>query len=1361
MKQLFAASHLKLLIIGAFRSNEVDSSHPLMSMVTELHRSEQTIREADAARTSAANGAKAAWASHISQLQLQTLGQSDISHLLADTFHCDHAAVASLANLLFQQTAGSPFFINTLLSAYHRDELLRFDYELGTWSWDIAALRVTRIGTLDNVVALLEEQVKRLPAPDQDVLASAACLGNQFGLATLALVARTSEIALAQRLWKLVQHGFLTPRGSAGELFALATDSSIEPLCSSDIGLEPELTRKSVANVQFNFRHDSVQQASYQLLNAAQRVQRHLLIGRSMLREMQRSGAGVPSATGTAADAVLPRGAFYGSALADGAQVISVIDAADQFNHALDTLTDSRELREVVFLNRQAAQKARASTAFDRCLYYSQRASQAMHQMAAVLHVDPWCDELQPLAFVVTSDLGLSHTLASNFAEADAVLAQLLQALHTDEPVLANQAPPPGALIEQQVQALLLHAQALVVQPTKVVLSIEQTMKALAKLRVRILAVDSPDFQAMRQVDPAELVNLREATDQQHLQAMNTCCSILSPCFVGQAGQQERLQLVVCTMMSQAMQFGASIYLSCALVFYGGTLCASSDVKDMGACVRAAQAGMELCDRFRKSHLATGIMLARIGAPFYAVCSSWGAHMSVAGPAQWQVYLDAVECGELEYAGYGMWHSCGALFFTADPLLQLEERLDDRRRGALRAGRLNHMQYAIYVQHAVQRLLLQKQFDAPFLYDGRMLSSTAAIAQMRASGVDLFAHFLLVLDQMHLYLSGNYTGAAALCPQLTQTRRSTGGHVYLAIDLFYSAASILRAVPVDALLKERVQQLLLRVHANESEPTPSENDESPAQVSVAIQCQAALAKVLPEFRSYLRRFEAWSVHAPMNFLHRVHFLQAEYMRVRVFAEGRVELIPATLRRYQLAQDLARSNRYTQDEALAAEMQGRFHVELDSFALALPCLRAAYRAYQRWQCVLKVQQMKRDWWQHPQLLAAVAAETSPVHSQPPAPDMIRLLVDGGLFAAAGDGVEEEGASDAAGPESVSSLPASRGDTFDTSTSVVSPSPISPPPAAATAMATGGQVYATVPVASDGIEGSDVAVLLRFLRVFSLQLSPRQLLQLAMEQLLQCSGASSGVLVYHNPQQADAWAVELIMRASELHAPTSAAPETAAASNLASDAFCVEFPHPNALVSQYIPAALFHYVLNGREALTLSEPCNIRPEQLFGPIAADAYFALHHPRAVFACPIMKQGKAAGVLYLENAYHSQAFMRSQSALLQLLCSLVALSIDNARLYSKLTDSHISLEELVAYRTLELKDNNRQLVIAKEAAESATAVKSDFLSSMSHEVRTPLNAMLGVTRLLETTELSMEQQVYVGMIGNSGQVLLSIVNG
>jgi signal transduction histidine kinase/DNA-binding response OmpR family regulator/HPt (histidine-containing phosphotransfer) domain-containing protein len=64
-----------------------------------------------------------------------------------------------------------------------------------------------------------------------------------------------------------------------------------------------------------------------------------------------------------------------------------------------------------------------------------------------------------------------------------------------------------------------------------------------------------------------------------------------------------------------------------------------------------------------------------------------------------------------------------------------------------------------------------------------------------------------------------------------------------------------------------------------------------------------------------------------------------------------------------------------------------------------------------------------------------------------------------------------------------------------------------------------------------------------------------------------------------------------------------------------------------------------------------------------------------------------------------------------------------------------------------------------AKEDAETASRAKSDFVATMSHDVRTPMNSVLGMTDLLQLTKLSRKQQNYVRIIQSSGDMLLSLV--
>ncbi len=73
---------------------------------------------------------------------------------------------------------------------------------------------------------------------------------------------------------------------------------------------------------------------------------------------------------------------------------------------------------------------------------------------------------------------------------------------------------------------------------------------------------------------------------------------------------------------------------------------------------------------------------------------------------------------------------------------------------------------------------------------------------------------------------------------------------------------------------------------------------------------------------------------------------------------------------------------------------------------------------------------------------------------------------------------------------------------------------------------------------------------------------------------------------------------------------------------------------------------------------------------------------------------------------------------------------------------------------------DNRLQLESARKMAEAANQAKSRFLANISHELRTPMNGILGMTELALDSELSPEQRVLLDTARNSALALLNLIN-
>ena len=237
-----------LLLLGAYRDNEVDNSHSLLISVQQLHKVGIPLQT----------------------LTLKPLQLSNIEQLLADTLSCSVAKVTPLATCLLEKTQGNPFFINEFLKIIYQKHLLTFSYEQGHWEWDLA--QINWQGMMDNVIDLLTLKIHQLSLPAQEILKLAACIGHQFNLQTLVIISEQFLLKTAQQLWEAIENHLILPLEEANKTIALIEANE------AIFSLNP-------AKLNYRFAHDRIQQAAYQLIpsNVTQPI--HLKIGRLLLKE--------------------------------------------------------------------------------------------------------------------------------------------------------------------------------------------------------------------------------------------------------------------------------------------------------------------------------------------------------------------------------------------------------------------------------------------------------------------------------------------------------------------------------------------------------------------------------------------------------------------------------------------------------------------------------------------------------------------------------------------------------------------------------------------------------------------------------------------------------------------------------------------------------------------------------------------------------------------------------------------------------------------------------------------------------------------------------------------------------------------
>ncbi|MGG6295570.1 ATP-binding protein [Leptolyngbya sp. AN02str] len=316
MQVLFVGQEIgHLLMIGAYRDNEVSPAHPLMQTLGEIAQAGATL----------------------TTVTLGSLSRVDMHHLIADTLSCDLAKALPLSQLTYQKTQGNPFFTTQFLKALRQDGYIAFEPNAGCWQWDLAGVKTSAIA--NDVVEFMALQIQKMPPETQQMLKLAACVGTQFDLDTLAIVSEQTAAQVALKLWKALQEGLILPSSDVYKVYQL---SPAEQTAEAADATDETLTRlQQAGNCTYRFLHDRVQQAAYTLIPEDQKQATHFKIGQLLLNSTSASD-----------------------------REDKIFDIVNHLNAGVELVLSQDERNHLANLNLLAGRKARSSTAYAAAAQY-------------------------------------------------------------------------------------------------------------------------------------------------------------------------------------------------------------------------------------------------------------------------------------------------------------------------------------------------------------------------------------------------------------------------------------------------------------------------------------------------------------------------------------------------------------------------------------------------------------------------------------------------------------------------------------------------------------------------------------------------------------------------------------------------------------------------------------------------------------------------------------------------------------------------------------------------------------------------------------------------------------------------------
>jgi predicted ATPase/signal transduction histidine kinase len=827
--QLLMNDNGYLLMLGAYRDNEVSPTHPFILMLEDLKKNQAIVNT----------------------ITLAPLTFADTNHLVADTLNCSLDIAEPLTELINRKTQGNPFFTTQFLKALHEDGYISFDRDQHYWKCDIS--QINTLALTDDVVEFMAVQLQKLPAETQQILKLAACIGNQFDLATLAIVLKQSPTDTAKILWKALQEGFILPTNQVYKFFHSEESQHSQ-------------TQYTV-NSAYRFLHDRVQQAAYLLITQTQKQATHLEIGTLLLEN-----------------------------LSTPERDERIFEIVNHLNIGRTLITQPSQRRELAQLNLLAGCKAKASTAYAGAFSYITTGMELLAENC-------WQHDYE-LTFKFHKERAEIEYLNGNFETAEIWIERTLENAKTpmEKAEVYNMSIVQYTLQAKYPEAIQAGRQALAL------IDIELPKENFDQVRDAELAITQTLLENRSFASLSQLPLMRQPDQQM---AIKLLISMGPPTY----RSHQRLWSVICAKaVNLCLQYGNTPEIGYIYPAFGGLR--GYALNNYQGTKELLEVTIQLTQAFNNQS-AQSVAYLMIGSSL----RHWSHPLKIATEDYLASYRVGLESSNLQYAAYAFGHNMYCRFYQSVHLEKLWAEVSE----SLTFSQTYKNQWAI-----------------DLLIGGQLI-----ISELLASNTDAPESLISLAESDYLEQCHRHKNSQVICIfNILKTQLLfLFNRLEEALEYGKKAeAAIINVAPQGLLPYTRhlfIYSLLLASHYHQIPES---------------QKPEAWETIL----RYQKQLEIWAQECPENFSHLNCLVKAEVARI----SGN---LAAAIQFYDDAIAGAKENNYTQEEALANELAGKFYLEWGKEKIAGSYMQEAYYCYARWGAKAKTDHLEEC---YPQLLQPI-------------------------------------------------------------------------------------------------------------------------------------------------------------------------------------------------------------------------------------------------------------------------------------------------------------------------------------------------------------------------------------------------------